>query len=479
MKTGFYNGYIYDPDDDTFHSSLIIENNSIISIDNDLKLKECENIINLKKRMLLPSFIDTHLHLDEIGIYLNSLNLKDISSVNELKQKLKNYRKIHTGHIFGFGWDDEKLGMWPSYKDIDGNDDVYILLARNDLHSGLINKKLEEDAKLNSEKGIVKEREFERAREFLIKNYDYNTVRKYLMDSMDYLLSFGITTAGYMSCYGKWCEILKDMDSRGILKMRIFSYLNFDEIIKRNSLYVGKYYREYGLKVYADGSLGSRTAFLTFGYSDDPGNKGIRIIDNKDMFLDVCNKFDCDLAVHAIGDGAMDIILEMSKYYKKFRIEHASVVRDDQIKRMKNLRISVQPGFILTDFWIDKRIGENNIRLAYRIKDLAENNMISFSSDAPVEIPDPLRNIYASIFRGFKEKLPISKTYQNISLRDALRFHISNGAKFFNIKAGKLEEGYFADMVILNKNIFENENEILNLRVENVYFDGFSLNSHH
>ncbi|MGC9122736.1 MAG: amidohydrolase [Thermoplasmata archaeon] len=469
MRIGFYNGYIYDPKNDNFISNLIVEGNRILDVDNYLKLNECVLKVDLNKKMLIPAFVDTHLHLDEIGIFLNSLNLKDVNSINELRLKIKNFNK--KGPIFGMGWDDEKMGRWPTIDDISEFNDEYILLARNDLHSGLVNKKLETDADLNTEDGIVKEKEFERARDFMIKNIPMEIKEKYLKDSINYLNFFGITTVGYMSCYGDWCKILRKLDINNDLTLRIFSYLNYEEIVKRDELYFGKYYKEHGLKVYSDGSLGSKTAYLSFNYENDINNRGVKLIEDEKKFKNICEKFDCDLAVHAIGDAALDIVLEMAKFHKKIRIEHASLVRDDQLKKLKNMRISIQPGFILTDFWIDKRIGKERLGMAYRIKDLIKDNLVSFSSDAPVEIPNPFRNIYASVYRGKFEKLPISETDQNISLKEAVKLHTYNGAKFFDLESGAIEKGFLADFVVINKNIFDEE-DILNLHVENVYFDG-------
>ena len=162
------------------------------------------------------------------------------------------------------------------------------------------------------------------------------------------------------------------------------------------------------------------------------------------------------LVAHAIGDRAIDMVLialekALKKTHRKdhrHRIEHASVLNRDLIARMKKLGViaSVQPHFIVSDFWVSDRLGEKRARWVYPFKTLIEEKIpTDGGSDCPIEPISPLRGIWAAVSRG-------SFPEERITVSDALRMYTVNAAfaSFEEDIKGSVEVGKVADLVVLS-----------------------------
>jgi len=145
--------------------AIITFKDKILYVGNeDEALKICRTLniqeVYLKnKEVIIPGFIDSHVHLDSIGEEINQLSLKDVKSIDELKSKIREFAsRVNKGWILGRGWDQEKLGRYPSREDIDQLvRDRPVLLLRICGHAALINTKLMEI--LGIENDILKENE--------------------------------------------------------------------------------------------------------------------------------------------------------------------------------------------------------------------------------------------------------------------------------------------------------------------------------
>jgi len=171
------------------------------------------------------------------------------------------------------------------------------------------------------------------------------------------------------------------------------------------------------------------------------------------------------LAVHAIGDRAIDIALEtFEKVLKEIpradgrhRVEHASLLNEKLIRKMKSLGViaSVQPHFIVSDFWVGDRLGKTRARWVYPFKTLLKKGVIVCAgSDCPVEPISPLLGVWAAV-----AKQPNSEG--ELTVEEALRLYTVNAAyaAFQENSRGTIEEGKLADLVVLSEVPFEVELE--------------------
>ena len=215
-----------------------------------------------------------------------------------------------------------------------------------------------------------------------------------------------------------------------------------------------------GVKILADGSLGARTAALTEPYNDDPSTKGMSLYSQEQLnaLVAKAHKAGLQLAIHAIGDQAVEMVLtayertlkKEPKKQHRHRIEHASVLNEGLIQRMKRLGVmaTVQPHFVISDFWVTDRVGPKRARWVYPFKTLIRKGvLIAGGSDCPVEPISPLLGIYAAVAR---------KTFpdEGISVDEALRLYTVNAAfaSFEENIKGSIEVGKLADLVVLSHN---------------------------
>jgi len=212
------------------------------------------------------------------------------------------------------------------------------------------------------------------------------------------------------------------------------------------------------IKIFADGSLGARTAALKQPYSDKPETSGIILYAQKKLNKLVlkAHKAGLQLGVHAIGDQAVETVLkafvkasrEFPRENHRHRIEHCSVLNPKLIRQMKRLGLiaSVQPHFIVSDFWVTDRVGDVRARWVYPFKTLMREGLVVVSgSDCPVEPIRPLLGVWAAVARkGFAE--------ESLTLEEALRAYTLNAAyaSFDEDKKGTLEVGKFADLTVLS-----------------------------
>jgi hypothetical protein len=249
-----------------------------------------------------------------------------------------------------------------------------------------------------------------------------------------------------------------------------------------------------GLKGFADGSLGSATAYFFEPYLDDPKTKGLLhgqmfpegIMEKRILMAD---RSGLQVAIHAIGDRANAVILDIYEKTagqhgprdRRFRIEHAQHLRPADIERFGRLGViaSVQPYHAIDDGrWAETKIGPDRARTTYAFKSLLEKGaVLAFGSDWPVAPLDPIQGIYAAVTRRtIDEKNPDGWIpEQKISLEDALKGYTAAGAfaEFAEKTKGTLESGKLADLVVLDKNLFEiPPAEIRNAKVEMTILGG-------
>jgi len=477
-----------------------------------LKAAEVLNaeIIDLDGGTVLPAFIDSHMHLDELGEYLNMLDLRGVRSIEELKEKLRRFAEKKDGWLRGHGWDQElfKERRWPTRHDLDEVvNDRPVMLSRVCLHAAVLNTRALEETGLsewdsedvlrdeNGEPtGIVKEDAFSYAvRKFdeMVTEDEYG---KYMLQAAEYALSKGVTTVGFVSVGEGALRALSRLDAEGKLRLRVKVYLNPGEdlgvleSLKRLGIrrgFGGRRLKIGGIKVLADGSLGARTAWLSSPYSDAETRGHPNV--TKEWLEQVAketHEAGLQMAVHAIGDATMDMVLDVYESLGNVegaghRIEHASLMRPDQIERAKRLgvRLALQPHFVMTDWWVIERVGEERAKWVYPFRSIAEaGTPFGLSTDSPVEALDPWETVYAAVTRGKYEGVPLAELTPNeaLSLEETLHAYTAGSAEvLMEEKLGSLEEGKLADFIIVSDDPFEvDEKELREIKVLETYLGG-------
>ena len=271
----------------------------------------------------------------------------------------------------------------------------------------------------------------------------------------------------------KLFNTLKRLDKSGKLRIKVNAFIKGTEYFNNPQLFHKINTRKLsvkGIKLFADGSLGSRGAALLEPYSDDPTNYGIILYDFKTLYNSCRYALDrdYDIAVHSIGDAANRMTLSAfvklcndgyadNKY---LRNEHCQLIKKEDLtffEKHKNIIASIQPVHCISDApqMVDSRLGKRS-EYSYPWKSIKDTGTLLISgSDFPVISPDPLLGIHSLINRiPFNSNKPFYPE-EILSFEDAVNTYTENPGIIsrFKTKTGRIEVGYCADLVILNDTI--------------------------
>jgi hypothetical protein len=455
--------------------------------------------IDGKGRTLVPGMIDAHLHVIALGISLMTLDLTGTKSLAEAQSKIAAYAKSHpkAAWIIGRGWNQEtwKLGRFPTAADLDAVvPDRPVWLARVDGHAGWANSKALEMAGVTTKTADPTGGRIERingstkpagvlvdAAKALVQAKvpppRPEDLDRALYEAQKLLVHDGVTAVGDMaSNVEDWMTYRRAGDTNR-LRIRIMTYVdNVNDLILIGGtgptpwLY-DDHLRLNGLKLFMDGALGSRGAWLKKPYSDDPGNTGNRLLTSSQlrnlMSLAAMDHF--QVAVHAIGDAAnaevLDAIDELSKDFpgdRRWRIEHAQIVDPADLPRFARHGIiaSMQPVHQTSDrLMAEARLGPDRLEGAYAWRSMLGNGVpLAFGSDAPVEAPDPWAGMAAAISRQDADGQPPGgwQPQEKISLEQAMAAYTAGAAYagFAEGRFGELKPGERADFVLIDRDPF-------------------------
>ncbi|MEM2021825.1 MAG: amidohydrolase [Zestosphaera sp.] len=476
-----------------------------------VELLKCYSL-DLKGGTVLPGFIDAHVHLDGVGMHLNTIDLRGVRSIKELKERLGSLAEGRSSWVIGHGWDQElfREGRWPTRWDLDEVvSDRPVMLTRVCGHAAVLNTKAMEITDLFSfnspdvlrdergeATGVVRENALDIARHRYRETVSLEDLKESLRNAVEYAASLGITTIGFVSADEASLQALGELRSEGRLPIRVRLYLNPGregetlKALKKLGLRHGfgdEYLKICGIKVFADGSLGARTAWLTKPYSDSPGESGYPSLSEERLenVAREAQEAGLQLAVHAIGDAAIDMVLRVysrlsSVHMYRHRVEHASVIRPDQIVKAKELGVVlvVQPHFIITDWWVIKRVGNLRVSWVYPFRSIVNADIpMAISTDSPVEPLNPWETIYAAVSRGKLNGVELyhQTPQESLSLGEALHAYTQGSAYALGEDSilGSLEEGKLADFIVVDKDPFNIEvRELRSVKVLETYVSG-------
>ena len=450
-------------------------------------------------RVLLPGLIDAHGHVSELGFEALSLDLSATNSLAEAQEALRRYAAEHEtpAWITGGGWNQERwhLGRFPTAADLDQVvKDRPVLLTRVDSHAVLANSaamaaagitaktrdpaggRIERDARGNPTGLFV-----DAARELVAKAATPPLPRERdaaIAKAQDILLGYGVTaTCDMGTSIADW-ESMRRLGDTGRLRERITSYgLGIDTLLTIAGsqptpwLYDGRL-RMVGVKLFADGALGSRGAWLKQPYSDQPDTRGLQFLDDAKL-RNLMSRAAMDgfqVAVHAIGDAAnaqvLDAIDELSDTYKgdrRWRIEHAQIVDVKDLPRFAHHGIvaSMQPSHATSDHAMaGARLGPERLKGAYAWKTMLDEGVpLAFGSDYPVESPNPFPGLADAVTREDANGDPPGGFLpdQKLTLTQAFAAFTTGGAYASKAedRLGSLEPGHFADFVLVDRDPFQ------------------------
>jgi len=452
-----------------------------------------------KGRVLMPGLIDGHGHVMELGFKAMSLDLTAAKSLDEAKAMLAAYAKANPDRpwIIGAGWNQEQwgLGRFPTAADIDAivpNKPVW--LVRVDGHAGWANgvamKAAGVTAATPSPAGGRIEKTaagqpagvfVDAARGLIEKVVPPPQPRERdiaLSKAQAILLGYGITGIADMGTSVDDWNVYRRAGDANVLKVRIISYAHGLEPALQVAgagptpwLYDDRL-RMVGIKLYADGALGSRGAWLKQPYADAPKESGLGFMDDAKlrnlMVRAAMDHF--QVAVHAIGDRANDQVLsaieEVAPSYsdnRRWRIEHAQIVDPVDIPRFgKNgIVASMQPTHETSDrLMAEARLGPNRLAGAYAWESIRKTGAhLAFGSDTPVESPNPFPGLAAAITREGPDGQPFGgwQPQERVSREVALAGYTTEAAYAGQAedRLGMLQPGYRADFLIVDTDPLE------------------------
>ena len=457
-------------------------------------------VVDLGGKTALPGFIDSHLHLMNLGLGLRNLQLSEVKSITELKEKVsERARSLGPGEwIVGRGWDQDYFveKRYPTKRDLDeAAPGLPVYLTRACGHIAVLSSKALSIAGITAETpdppggiidrdmygeptGVLRESAQGLARSKM-PDPSPETMLSATEEGMKYLLSKGITSIHPNDGYGGFAgtlEIYMKAQADGI-PLRVYWDIPFDYMqeVSETPLRTGDgddYLRIGAIKMFADGSLGGRTAALEAPYSDDPRNSGILVVSEEELKRRVhtAHALGMQVAVHAIGDRAVRVSLEavsdaqsrLPRKSLRHRLVHTQILSPSLITEMRRVGVvaDVQPKFLTTDMrWAQQRVGPERMRWSYSWHTMLKAGIpLAGGSDSPVEPPDPLFGIYAAVTRKDLDGRPKGAFYPNerVSVEEAVRMFTVGGAyaAFQEDQKGSLEPGKLADFVVLSDDPF-------------------------
>jgi len=458
-------------------------------------------VIDAGGKLLLPGFNDSHVHFVPGGYQLDAVQLNDATSTDEVVRRIaERVKRTPKGEwIQGGDWDETKWTpvQLPTAKLIDAvTPDNPVLLGRYDGHSALANSIALRLAGITAQTPdppggtIVRDAQGNPTGD--LKDAAMNLVNKVIPPlshdqrlravhrALEYAASVGITSVQHMDPDYPDIAVYAELLQSGELTTRIYAAPLIDQVddqvkIGIRHAFGGPYLRIGALKAFADGSLGSGTAYLFDPYSDELGNHGLLSDEMQPLSLMRERMMKADaaglqLCTHAIGDRAISTVLDLytdvAKAHpgveRRFRIEHAQHMAEKDFARFAQLDViaSVQPYQAIDDGrWAEKRIGHDRASRTYAFRTFLNHGVhLAFGTDWDVAPLDPILTVYAAVTRATLDgKMPGGWfPEQKLTVAEAVEAYTMGSAyaEFQEKEKGSITPGKLADMVLLSDDIF-------------------------
>ncbi|PSS26497.1 Amidohydrolase [Actinidia chinensis var. chinensis] len=524
------NGTIYTSDASLpLADSMAVRGGRVLRVGNYSSVQDLAGhgtkVINLEGKVVVPGFIDSHVHLIFGGLQMVRVELRGVNKKDEFVRKVKDAATNlkHGSWLLGGGWNNDLWGgelpiaSW--IDDVTPHNPVW--LSRMDGHMGLANSlalkiagitNYTEDpnggAIMRTTDGEPTGLLIDSAMMLVLSHIPEVSVderREALVRASNLALMRGVTTVVDFGRYfpgaseelpwEDFSEVYRWADSSGQMKIRACLFFPMDtwsrlqDLIHEKGRKLSQLLYLGGVKAFSDGSLGSNSALFYEPYIDDPQNCGLQVTDMESLLnmTIASDKSELQVAIHAIGDRANDLILDMYKSVvstnrmrdRRFRIEHAQHLAPRTPAQFgeEGIVASVQPDHLLDDADSAKRkLGaERAQRGSYLFQSLLANNaLLAFGSDWPVADINPLRSIKTAMKRippGWENAWIPSEC---VNLFEALNAYTISAARacFLEEDVGSLSPGKFADFVVLSTDSWDDFVAEESSSVEATYVSG-------
>jgi len=461
---------------------------------------EVENLANNATRTVkffgvaIPGFADAHIHVAGVGEKLETLDLSGLTKAEILAKVSDAARSAEPGKwIFGGGWDE---GFWqptafPTAKELDAvSGDHPVVLTRIDEHSTWVNSRVLALAKISRDTpdpdgGLIR-RGAEREPTGMLVDHAQELIRsimpksthadreRHIRAALQQFTRWGLTSVHDAGVGLDTIAIYKDLLKRGELPVRVYVMVTGDNAraqylasgpepdLGNGMLAVRSF------KLFLDGALGSRGAELSAPYSDAPQEHGLQLLKDAEFaqIVQDARKKGFQVNVHAIGDRAVARALDTFEHggvtpAERFRVEHASMVADDDVRRFVHLGLiaSIQPVFVGEySRWAEDRVGSSRIHWVLRTRDLLNAGvLLAAGTDYPASDSGvPIANLNCLVTRQSAAGKPEVGWYpeQRVSVDQALRMMTAGPAfaAFQEKDLGALTVGRYADFTVISEN---------------------------
>jgi len=521
--TLYHNGIVH-TQDATHHraEALVIKGNRIQFVGSNAEARalagQGARLVDLGGRLMLPGFIDGHVHFVWGGRHLLGIDLRACSTPKEFRNKVESYAAIHRGRwVIGGTWDHE---VWPT-KQLPTRqliDDVTVgtpvFVQRLDSHMGLANSlalqlagitaatpdppggMIERNPDSGEPTGILKDLAMNLMQAVIPKPSPME-LEQAVLEAQQEARRNGITSVHDITMPEDYAAF-QTLEQNRKLTVRIYTRLpiaGYRELA-REGIQAGHgspFLKVGSLKAFSDGSLGASTAWFFGPYLNDSTTAGLPMdIVTNGQLLSWALEADRDrlqLSIHAIGDRANRYVLDIAdrissnnaSWDRRFRVEHAQHVRPEDIPlfRKFNVIVSAQPYHVIEDgAWAESRIGRERVSSSFTFRSFIDAGVtLCFGSDWTVAPLDAIAGIYAAVTRRTLDgKNPDGWIpAQKLTVDEAVRCYTINNAyaAFEEHEKGTLEPGKLADLVVVSRDLYSlDPSELRDAVVDMTIVDG-------
>lgn len=473
--------------------ALAIKEGKIIAVGTSKEIKEkyqAKETIDAKNQFVYPGFYDAHAHLYRLGITMQTVNLRDTKSYDEVIARViafQNKKKVD--FIEGRGWDqnDWENKEFPSREKLDSLfPETPVVLTRIDGHAMLVNGKALELAGITpitkieggqieviagKTTGILVDNAMELIKA-ITPEPNLKTKIQALKDAQQTVFNYGITTINEAGLERDIIELIDSLQRSNQLDLNVYAmalaskenldYYTQKGIYKTDKLNVRSF------KFMGDGALGSRGACLHLPYSDKPKQFGALLtpIDETRRIAQQIANSDYQMNAHAIGDSTNTILLKIykevlkNKPNRRWKIEHAQIMQEQDFDYFTlGIIPSVQPTHATSDmYWAEDRVGADRIKNSYAYKKILDKaGLIALGTDFPIEEVNPMLTFYAAVARKDLKNYPENGfQMENALTREQTLKGMTIWAAYSNFEEkekGSLEIGKWADFTIFSEDI--------------------------
>jgi predicted amidohydrolase YtcJ len=522
--------------------AVAVRGRRILALGREIELAELRGpkteVVDLHGRLLLPGFTDSHIHFIEVALRAAQVDATGTRSAHDVAEMVRASAAAAApgAWILGGGWDAnlwaEGIASWRTLLDAAAPANPVVLDCK-DLHSVWVNTAALRQAGITSSTPGVAGGVIERDRwgepAGILRENAVPLIRKHIP-----VPSLAETTAAVRAALDQaWAagivaihnandsldglalrtyQLLREREELGVRVLQHIPSGNLDHAraLGLRSGYGDNWLRIGGVKFFADGSLGSRTASMLQSYLGQPpeGNWGVLTTDPKELLVHAlaASSAGLSLTIHSIGDRAnrevLDVLAEVRRHDDprsepfgrssatspalgrrlRHRMEHVQCIHPNDLPRLAQLEViaSVQPIHATSDMqMVDAYWGQERARGAYAFRSLLDSGArLVFGSDGPVEPFAPLAGIHAAVTRRRADGSPGTDGWQGrerVTLEEAIDAYTCWPAYAAGEESyrGSIVAGKVADLVLLSQDIFAVEPmEILNTGVDLTVLDG-------